>query len=162
MWTYYLFDVRIPFFFRNEPSRRQKTPWVWHWTPYLQGPPPIFSCNIAQCFVTFLIAYTRLYKSVGWSVLLSVGLSVGWLVGQSVGWLVGRSVGHGFVKTAKNGRIHRESLLSPWREHRSRFRIYQWITYSVNHSLKSFIYEPGRIVGLCWPCFAAWWSLHFE
>lgn len=28
----------------------------------------------------------------------------------------------------------------------------QWITYSVNHSLISFIYEPGCIVGQCWPC----------
>ena len=66
-----------------------------------------------------------------------------------------RSVCHAFVKTAKNGRIHRESLLSPWGDHKSMFRINQWIAYSVNHSLKSFIYEPGpgRIVGLCWPCY---------
>ena len=62
------------------------------------------------------------------------------------------SVCHAFVKTAKNGRIHRESWLSPREDHKSRFRINQCIMYSVNHSLKSFIYEPGRIIGLCWPC----------
>ena len=65
---------------------------------------------------------------------------------------VGRSVRHAFVNTAKNGRIHRESWLSPREDHKSRFRINQCIMYSVNHSLKSFIYEPGGIVGLCWPC----------
>ena len=65
-----------------------------------------------------------------------------------VRWSVCLSVGHAFVKTAKNGRIHRESWLSPREYHKSRFRINQWIMYSVNHWLKSFIYEPGRIVGL--------------
>ena len=41
-------------------------------------------------FEWFLVAYTRLYKSLCWSVGWSVGRSVGQSVGRSVGWSVSR------------------------------------------------------------------------
>ena len=54
------------------------------------------------------------------------------LVGQSVCL----SVGHAFLKTANNGQIHRESLLSPWEDHKSRFSqsINESRTQSITHS----------------------------
>ena len=77
------------------------------------------------------------------------------LVGRSVCLLVGLLVGHAFVKIAKKRRIHRESLLVAllWRGPQIKVQD-QSINEFVNHSLnQSFIYKPGRIVGLCWPCF---------
>ena len=115
-------------------------------------------CNVFHAHGRpFLDAPTHLYKR--------LCPLVGWLVGRSVGW----SVGHAFVKTAKNGRIHWESLLSSGEGLKSRFRINQLMSYSVNHSLnQSFIYKPGRIVGLCWPYlkthegFLAGWMINWR